>query len=115
MSYLTIRISRDSGRTYGPERRFAVDQHDFRPALTERFPPCRCPDPQCPEKEHGAPPLARWCFQCQGWSENTILVAVVETGSGPGGMVYACRAHAREFARGQDAPDWLKAEFRNEA
>lgn len=33
---------------------------------------------------------AAYCVRCGTYSEDALLVRVVETGSGPGGMLYAC-------------------------
>ncbi|RZB17142.1 hypothetical protein StrepF001_20390 [Streptomyces sp. F001] len=39
---MTMRVSRDSGRTWGSERAvFATD--DLPPLLTSEWPPCQCP------------------------------------------------------------------------
>ncbi|MGP3947219.1 hypothetical protein [Streptomyces sp. 7N604] len=34
--------------------------------------------------------LRDWCSWHEGYAEGTKLVKIVETGSGPGGMLYAC-------------------------
>ncbi|MEU8943565.1 hypothetical protein AB0C97_36855 [Streptomyces goshikiensis] len=43
---LTIRVSRDGGRTYGPARVIPAGS-DLEPLLTSQWPPCRCPR-HCP-------------------------------------------------------------------
>lgn len=39
---LTIRVSRDGGRTYGPPVTVDPDR-DVVPEITSQYPPCRCP------------------------------------------------------------------------
>ncbi|WP_326797435.1 hypothetical protein OG946_20110 [Streptomyces sp. NBC_01808] len=39
---LTLRVSRDSGRTWGAEKRF-YDRDCTPPLLNGVYPPCRCP------------------------------------------------------------------------
>ncbi|MFD8954609.1 hypothetical protein ACFV0B_37785 [Streptomyces xanthophaeus] len=43
---LTIRVSRDGGRTYGPARVIPAGS-DLEPLLTMQWPPCQCPQ-HCP-------------------------------------------------------------------
>lgn len=51
------------------------------------------------------------CCRCEREVRDAILVAVVEAGSGPGGLVSACEAHAREFALYPLAPEWLREDL----
>lgn len=48
------------------------------------------------------------CVDCGGWFANALMVGAVETGSGPGVIVYACPEHARVRARFASAPEWLR-------
>jgi hypothetical protein len=34
--------------------------------------------------------VLRWCTWHGGFAEGVVLVRIIETGSGPGGMLYAC-------------------------
>lgn len=43
---LTLRVSRDGGRTYGPARVIPAGA-DLEPLLSSQWPPCRCPR-HCP-------------------------------------------------------------------
>lgn len=54
---------------------------------------------------------AAYCCVCERWDPDALLVRVVETGSGPGGMVYACLTDARVLARRSDTPDWLREDL----
>ncbi|NGO73710.1 hypothetical protein [Streptomyces boncukensis] len=49
-----------------------------------------------------------WCTVCEARVPDSMAVAYVETGSGPGRIVEACVRHARELARSTVAPDWLR-------
>ncbi|MDJ1134429.1 hypothetical protein [Streptomyces iconiensis] len=51
------------------------------------------------------------CCRCEAWVLDAVPVAVVEAGSGPGGLVSACEAHARELAAYPLAPDWLREDL----
>lgn len=48
------------------------------------------------------------CVVCARHVADSMAVAYVESGSGPGGIVEACLAHARELAAYTGAPQWLK-------
>ncbi|AZK95349.1 hypothetical protein B7R87_16915 [Streptomyces tsukubensis] len=51
---MTLRVSRDSGRTWGPHTVVHADAARDLPPEPLRFPPCRCP--RCrhsPEDDHG--------------------------------------------------------------
>lgn len=56
---------------------------------------------------------AGYCSLCDAPCRGGILIQHVESGSGPGGMVYACPEHARERATRPDAPAWLRAAVAN--
>lgn len=47
------------------------------------------------------------CVICKQHAGERVLVAVVEVGSGPGGMLYGCLPCARTRARSRFAPSWL--------
>ncbi|NGO69307.1 hypothetical protein [Streptomyces boncukensis] len=49
-----------------------------------------------------------WCLRCERRVPDSMAVAYVETGSGPGGIVEACVRHARQLAASPAAPQWLK-------
>ncbi|NGO69172.1 hypothetical protein [Streptomyces boncukensis] len=49
-----------------------------------------------------------WCTVCEQRVPDSMAVAYVETGSGPGRIVEACVRHARELARSPAAPSWLR-------
>ncbi|MFD1828709.1 hypothetical protein ACFSJS_03380 [Streptomyces desertarenae] len=51
------------------------------------------------------------CCRCERLTDRPVLVGVVESGSGPGGMLYACPDHARWFATLPHAPQWLRDEL----
>lgn len=61
--------------------------------------------------EAGLPATPAFCCVCERWFGETVLVRVVETGSGPGGMLYGCVPHARMLAARPDAPDWLREDL----
>jgi len=48
-AYITLRVSRDSGRTWGPKVTYLPSRKDAPIDLAGRFPPCRCP--RCREKK----------------------------------------------------------------
>ncbi|MDJ1131775.1 hypothetical protein [Streptomyces iconiensis] len=50
------------------------------------------------------------CCRCEAWAE-TLAVALVERGSGPGYIVRACIPHAREMATYPSAPAWLRTDL----
>lgn len=41
--FLTLRVSRDSGRTWGPTVTYQPSRKDTPFDLAGRFPPCQCP------------------------------------------------------------------------
>lgn len=41
--FLTLRVSRDSGRTWGPTVTYQPSRKDTPFDLVGRFPPCQCP------------------------------------------------------------------------
>jgi hypothetical protein len=47
-AYLTLRVSRDSGRTWGPTVRYEPSREVAPIDLPGRFPPCACP--RCRDK-----------------------------------------------------------------
>ncbi|RLL62460.1 hypothetical protein [Streptomyces sp. Z26] len=47
------------------------------------------------------------CDRCHAWVDERVTIAIVETGSGPGGSAYGCLPCARIRATGPYAPDWL--------
>lgn len=47
------------------------------------------------------------CAACHRYAHERVLVAAVESGSGPGGLVYGCLPCARTRARSPFAPAWL--------
>lgn len=47
------------------------------------------------------------CAVCKEHAHERVLVAVVESGSGPGGLVHGCLPCARTRARSPFAPAWL--------
>ncbi|GAB2799060.1 hypothetical protein [Streptomyces daliensis] len=52
------------------------------------------------------------CCECGEWSADAVLVQVIESGSGPGGLLYACRAPCAVICAGRHcAPDWLRAQY----
>ncbi|MGW8378053.1 hypothetical protein [Streptomyces sp. ODS28] len=52
-----------------------------------------------PPRQRGAAVTLACCCECGVWDTDAVLVRIVETGSGTGGMIYACPQHA---------PDWLR-------
>ena len=52
------------------------------------------------------------CCRCERVTDRPVLVRVIESGSGPGGMHYACPDDARWYATLPDAPRWLRGEVR---
>lgn len=51
------------------------------------------------------------CAVCKEHAHERMLIAVVESGSGPGGLVYGCLPCARLRARSPFAPAWLAEEL----
>ncbi|NGO66968.1 hypothetical protein [Streptomyces boncukensis] len=49
-----------------------------------------------------------WCARCEARVPDSMAVAYVECGSGPGGIVEACVGHARQLAASPAAPQWLR-------
>ena len=49
-----------------------------------------------------------FCVACQCHVSDAMTVALIEVGSGPGGLVEACVKHAREYATRGAAPQWLR-------
>lgn len=47
------------------------------------------------------------CCRCGQRAAHRALIAIIETGSGPGGSAYACLPCAREYAATSLAPGWL--------
>ncbi|MGW5022301.1 hypothetical protein [Streptomyces cacaoi] len=60
--------------------------------------------------EHTAPPpVGRgWCVDCERYVGDAMAVAYAQGNSGPGKVLEACVAHAREYAALWFAPQWLK-------
>ncbi|WP_344531203.1 hypothetical protein [Streptomyces albiaxialis] len=59
-----------------------------------------------------APTLGHgWCVGCHAFVPEAMTIALVESGSGPGGTVLACVPHAQEFSTLTIAPDWLRADL----
>ena len=52
-----------------------------------------------------------YCVMCARDVADSVAVAYVETGSGPGRIVEACLAHARELAALPGAPRWLRGDL----
>ncbi|WP_234431234.1 hypothetical protein [Streptomyces sp. NRRL F-5053] len=47
----------------------------------------------------GGPPVGRgWCVDCERYVGNAMAVAYAQGNSGPGKVLEACIAHAREYA-----------------
>lgn len=51
------------------------------------------------------------CAVCKEHAHERTLIAAVESGSGPGGLVYGCLPCARLRARSPFAPEWLAKEL----
>lgn len=51
---------------------------------------------------------AGYCSLCEAPCRNALLVQCIDSGSGPGTMLYACPDHARQLATRPDAPTWLR-------
>lgn len=51
------------------------------------------------------------CARCGVDTGEPVMIAAVETGSGPGAIVYACPPCARAYARTPLAPEWLRQEL----
>ena len=47
------------------------------------------------------------CCRCERRVAWRALIAIIESGSGPGGSAYACLPCAREYATTPFAPVWL--------
>ncbi|NSC22810.1 hypothetical protein FM076_17200 [Streptomyces albus subsp. chlorinus] len=47
------------------------------------------------------------CCRCDLPVTHRALIAIIETGSGPGGSAYACLPCARDYAKTSLAPDWI--------
>lgn len=59
----------------------------------------------------GSPVRREDCVRCGESTADPVLVRIIEVGSGPGRMYYACRGPCAEyFASRRDAPAWLKEE-----
>ncbi|WP_149564430.1 hypothetical protein [Streptomyces cacaoi] len=57
----------------------------------------------------GGPPVGRgWCVDCERYVGDAMAVAYAQGNSGPGKVLEACIAHAREYAALWFAPQWLK-------
>ncbi|GAA2105334.1 hypothetical protein GCM10009801_81650 [Streptomyces albiaxialis] len=54
------------------------------------------------------PSRADICILCQEPTPHPVMVDAVETGSGPGAILYACPPCARVYARSPMAPAWLR-------
>ena len=54
------------------------------------------------------PPRPGWCTWCRQPAADVALVHVIEQGSGPGGGVYACLAHARTLCAVPGPPAGLE-------
>ncbi|MGH3116995.1 MAG: hypothetical protein ACRDQ2_07760 [Gaiellales bacterium] len=48
------------------------------------------------------------CIDCGSTRDGAVMVGVIEGGSGPGAILYACFEHARARAQHCDAPRWLR-------
>ncbi|GAA2084905.1 hypothetical protein GCM10009801_46340 [Streptomyces albiaxialis] len=55
------------------------------------------------------------CCRCGLRVTRRALIAIIETGSGPGGSAYACLPCAREYATTPLAPEWLPDTIREAA
>lgn len=53
----------------------------------------------CPCTTPPTPITLATCIKCKHVHPDAILVDVIETGSGPGGMIYTCLEHARIYAQ----------------
>ncbi|QHF97949.1 hypothetical protein DEH18_33535 [Streptomyces sp. NHF165] len=49
-----------------------------------------------------------WCVDCDKYVGDAMAVAYAQGNSGPGKVLHACIAHAREYAALWFAPQWLK-------
>ena len=49
-----------------------------------------------------------WCVDCNKYVGDAMAVAYAQGNSGPGKVLEACVAHAREYAALWFAPQWLK-------
>ncbi|MGP3978170.1 hypothetical protein ACTWQF_29965 [Streptomyces sp. 8N114] len=47
------------------------------------------------------------CCRCDLPVRHRALIAIIETGSGPGGSAYACLPCARDYAKTSLAPEWI--------
>ncbi|KPC97019.1 hypothetical protein ADL27_01500 [Streptomyces sp. NRRL F-6602] len=47
------------------------------------------------------------CCRCDLPVIHRALIAIIETGSGPGGSAYACLPCARDYAKTSLAPEWI--------
>ncbi|OEV05162.1 hypothetical protein AN216_04045 [Streptomyces oceani] len=52
-----------------------------------------------------------YCCRCGGATEDTVLVRVIETMSGPMRGNYACEPCGKWYGARPDAPDWLRRDL----
>ncbi|MFG3259430.1 hypothetical protein [Streptomyces sp. NPDC048172] len=52
-----------------------------------------------------------WCARCHRMTGDPVMIGAVESGSGPGAIVYACPSCALEYAANWFAPDWLREDL----
>ncbi|NGO71207.1 hypothetical protein [Streptomyces boncukensis] len=51
------------------------------------------------------------CVRCHQVTDDPVMIGAVESGSGPGSILYACPPCAREYAENWFAPAWLREEL----
>ncbi|WP_019356833.1 hypothetical protein [Streptomyces sp. AA1529] len=56
---------------------------------------------------HAEGPNPGTCCRCGLPVRHRALIAIIETGSGPGGSAYACLPCARDYAKTSLAPEWI--------
>ncbi|ASQ95198.1 hypothetical protein CGL27_20885 [Streptomyces sp. 11-1-2] len=42
-TYMTLRVSRDGGKTFGPQVVYSAANNPLLPLMSDRWPMCRCP------------------------------------------------------------------------
>lgn len=58
------------------------------------------------------PPIGTKCIECGDRDGDLMLVKIMESGSGPGAGLYACRTTCAPAIAGRSyAPDWLSKEL----
>ena len=49
-----------------------------------------------------------FCVLCEEATHRPVMIDAIETGSGPGAILYACPPCARVYALSPRAPEWLR-------